>query len=299
MLSFFLLMLVMGVGPWTALLGSLMFGLSTNHYVLFEAGHTSKIVTIFTSPLLMSGIWLIHKRSYLYGAALFTLGAGLNLYANHPQMTYYLAMVLAIYVVVEFIRAAMAGEWLHIGKMLGIYVLGSLLALGASWSKISSTLDYSKDTMRGKPILTTKGDGTEEAKKGEGLEYDYAMQWSNGTIDILASAVPLAAGGSSVEWVKKDNKLARVLGQNKSFQAPTYWGALPFTSGPAYLGIVAIFLFFFAMFVVKHWIRWWLLSGVILTLIISMGKNFPMINDLFYYYLPYFNRFRTPIQCCR
>ncbi|MBK8698070.1 MAG: hypothetical protein IPN29_00130 [Saprospiraceae bacterium] len=294
MLSFFILMSVMGMGPWMSLLGAIMFGLSTNHYILFEAGHTSKIVTIFTAPLMMAGIWLLNKRSYLYGAAIFTLGAGLNLYANHPQMTYYLAMVLAIYVVVEFINAAKAGEWLHIGKVIAIYVLGSGLALGASWSKISSTLDYTKDTMRGKPILTKKGDGTEEAKKGEGLEYDYAMQWSNGVMDLVSAAVPLAAGGSSVEWVKKDNKLAKILGQNKSFQAPTYWGDLPFTSGPAYIGIVAIFLFVFAMFAVNHWIRWWLLSGVVLTFIISMGKNFAAINDIFYYYLPYFNRFRTP-----
>ena len=25
-----------------------------------------------------------------------------------------------------------------------------------------------------------------------------------------------------------------------------------------------------------------------------MGKNFALINDLFFHYLPYFNRFRTP-----
>ena len=293
MLSMFILMSVFGANVWISMLSALLFGLCTNHFILFEAGHSSKIMTIFTAPLLIAGLVLLNKKSYLYGAALFTLGAGLNLYANHPQMTYYLAMALVFYVGVEIILAAKKSEWAHIGKLMVIYLLGSALALGASWSKISATIDYTKDTMRGTPILTTKGDGG-EAKKGEGLEYDYAMAWSNNSIDILSSFVPYAAGGSSGQWVEKNSKLARQLNQNKAFQAPTYWGGLPFTSGPAYLGILAIFLAVLGFFTIRHWIKWWLLGAVLLTFILSMGKNFAVINDLFFNYLPYFNRFRTP-----
>ncbi|MBK7221934.1 MAG: hypothetical protein IPH94_11610 [Saprospiraceae bacterium] len=108
----------------------------------------------------------------------------------------------------EIIFAAKKSEWAHIGKLMVIYLLGSALALGASWSKISATIDYTKDTMRGTPILTTKGDGG-EAKKGEGLEYDYAMAWSNNSIDILSSFVPYAAGGSSGQWVEKNSKTGK------------------------------------------------------------------------------------------
>ncbi|MBK7221933.1 MAG: hypothetical protein IPH94_11605 [Saprospiraceae bacterium] len=36
------------------------------------------------------------------------------------------------------------------------------------------------------------------------------------------------------------------------------------------------------------------MGAVLLTFILSMGKNFAVINDLFFNYLPYFNRFRTP-----
>ena len=83
---------------WHQSLGSCIvsdfFGLCTNHFILFEAGHSSKIMTVFTAPLMIAGMVCCTKKSYLGGAALFTLGAGLNLYANHPQMTYYLAMAL-------------------------------------------------------------------------------------------------------------------------------------------------------------------------------------------------------------
>lgn len=293
MLSMFILLLAFGTNLWVASLSAILFGLCTNHFILFEAGHSSKIMTVFTSPLMLAGMVLLHKKSYLGGAALFTLGAGLNLYANHPQMSYYLAMALVFYVAIEMINAARKGEWIHVGKVMAIYLVGSALALGASWSKISATIDYTKDTMRGTPILSTKGDGG-EAKKGEGLEYDYAMAWSNNGVDILSSFIPYAAGGSSGQWVEKNSKLAKKLQQNTAFQAPTYWGGLPFTSGPAYLGILATFLAFIGFFTTRHWIKWWLLGAVILTFILSMGKNFAVINDLFFNYLPYFNRFRTP-----
>lgn len=293
MLSMFVLLLTFGTNLWVAALSAILFGLCTNHFILFEAGHSSKILTVFTSPLMLAGMVLLHKKSYMGGAALFTLGAGLNLYANHPQMSYYLAMALVFYVAIEMINAARKGEWAHIGKVMGIYLIGSALALGASWSKISATIDYTKDTMRGTPILSTKGDGG-EAKKGDGLEYDYAMAWSNNGVDILSSFIPYAAGGSSGQWVEKNSRLAKKLQQNTAFQAPTYWGGLPFTSGPAYLGILATFLAFIGFFTTRHWIKWWLLGAVILTFILSMGKNFAVINDLFFNYLPYFNRFRTP-----
>lgn len=293
MLSMFILMLAFGANTWVSMLCAVLFGLCTNHFILFEAGHTSKILTIFSAPIMLAGMVLLNKKKYLLGAALFTAGAGLNLFANHPQMTYYLAMTLVFYVLAEVIIAFKNAAWQHIGKVLGIYILGSALAFGASWSKISSTIDYTKDTMRGVPILSTNSNGG-EAKKGEGLEYDYAMAWSNNGVDLLSSFIPYAAGGGSGQWVEKNTKLARQLGQNKAFQAPTYWGGLPFTSGPAYLGILAVFLGVLGFFTSKHWIRWWLVGAVLLTFILSMGKNFAAINDLFFNYLPYFNRFRTP-----
>ena len=66
MASMFVLMLVFGVNVWISLLSALLFGLCTNHFILFEAGHSSKIMTIFTAPLLIAGLVLLNKKSYLY-----------------------------------------------------------------------------------------------------------------------------------------------------------------------------------------------------------------------------------------
>ena len=81
------------------------------------------------------------------------------------------------------IQSARKAEWVHIGKLMAIYLVGSALALGASWSKISATIDYTKDTMRGTPILTTKGDGG-EAKKGK--DWNTIMLWPGATTALTS-----------------------------------------------------------------------------------------------------------------
>lgn len=295
MLGFFILLTCLGINPWLSLIGSIMFGFSTNNFILFEAGHNSKVMTIFTSPYILAGMLLVFKKRYLLGTALFALGLSLNLYNNHPQMTYYLGLILGI-IGLGFVIDIMAKkEWLHLVKSIGIFAACTILAFGTSASRIMTTLEYQEESMRGKPILAVDQKANQPVKSAKGgLEYDYAMAWSNTSMDVLASVVPLAAGGGSGEWLDRNSILAKKIGSNKAFQAPTYWGGLPGTSGPAYFGIVAFFLFFTYLFVSKQRNKWYLLAGVVLSILISMGKHFPLLNEFLFNHLPYFNKFRAP-----
>ena len=294
MISFYILMLVLGVNPWLALLGAILFGLSTNNLILYEAGHTSKIRTIMISPIIIAGMILTFRKYYLYGLALFTVGLGINIYANHLQMTYYLGMVLGLATLIEIINILSKKEYVHLAKSIGILILGSGLALLSSGSRLLTTYEYSKDTMRGKPILEKTDDQARSSSEVDGLEWEYAMSWSNGVLDMFASFIPGVAGGGSGEKLSKDSRFAKAIGANKEVQAPAYWGSLPFTSGPIYFGIVAFFLFIFGLFVVKDSVKWWLAAGVLLTFMMSMGKNMEGFNKLLFEYFPMFNKFRTP-----
>jgi hypothetical protein len=295
MLGFFLLLTLLGMNPWLSLIGAIMFGLATNNLILFEAGHNSKVMTVFTAPYILAGMMLVFKKKYLIGGVLFSLGLSLNLYNNHPQMTYYLGLFIAIIALGFVIDILLKKEWVHLLKSLGIFTASLAIAFGTSASRIMTTLEYQEESMRGKPILAldTKGDQPSKSLKG-GLEYDYAMAWSNTGMDVLASLVPLAAGGGSGEWLDKNSILAQKVGSRKDFQAPTYWGGLPGTSGPAYFGIVTFFLFFTYLFTSKNKIKWYLTAGIILSILISMGKNFPLLNEFLFNHLPYFNKFRAP-----
>ena len=294
MLSFYVLMLVLGVNPWLALLGAILFGLSTNNLILYEAGHTSKIRTIMVSPLIISGMVLTFRKNYLYGLALFTVGLGINIYANHLQMTYYLALVLGVATAIEVVNISLKKDFIRLGKSMGVLILGVVLAILSSGSRLITTYEYSKDTMRGKPILEKTDDQAKSSSEVDGLEWEYAMSWSNGVLDLFTSFIPGVVGGGSGEKLGRDSKFAKAVGANREVQAPTYWGSLPFTSGPIYFGIVAFLLFILGTMVVKDNVKWWIIAGVLLTLLISMGKNLEFFNRWLFDYMPMFNKFRTP-----
>jgi hypothetical protein len=49
-----------------------------------------------------------------------------------------------------------------------------------------------------------------------------------------------------------------------------------------------------SLFVLKNPMRIWLITAVVFTFLLSMGKNFEILNRLLYDYFPLFNKFRTP-----
>jgi len=74
---------------------------------------------------------------------------------------------------------------------------------------------------------------------------------------------------------------------------PLYWGDQPSTAGPAYIGAIIFFLFFLGLFLVKGKVKWWLLGGVIMSLLLSWGKNFSLLTDFMIDYFPLYDKFRA------
>lgn len=294
MIGFYVLMLLLGVSPWLSFLGAIMFGFTTNNFALFEAGHNSKLMAIMTSAPVIAGVLLTFREKYLLGGVVFGVALGININANHPQMTYYLALCLGLLVVFQLVKSIQEHKLLSFGKSLLVMSAFAVLALGASASKLWTTYEYSKDTMRGAPILAATGDAPTSSSETNGLEWQYAMQWSNGLGDVMATFIPKVVGGGSGEWLDGNSVLAKAVGQRKEFQAPTYWGSLPFTSGPAYFGVVAFFLFIFGLFAVNGEVKWWIFSAVLFTILLSMGKHMSILNQLMFDYFPMFNKFRAP-----
>lgn len=285
-------MIAMRVNPWLSGIAAIMFGLTTNNFVLYEAGHVTKIDAVANGALILAGAILLFRKEYIWGLLVFTLGLSLNLISNHLQMTYYWAMILGLFVLIQSIRAIRLKETQHLLKVIGLFVVGALLAVGSSASKLWTTYEYSQETMRGKPILENKGEITSSSET-EGLEWNYAMQWSNGFLDVVANYIPAVVGGSSAEPVKDSYELKRVLKSNGIDKFPYYWGDLPFTSGPAYYGALAMFLFVLSLFYLRNDIRWWALGAFVLITLISMGKHAEMLNRMFFEYFPIFSKFRA------
>lgn len=306
MLGFYILMVVLGVNPWLSIVGALAFGLTTNSLILYEAGHETKVKAIAYFPLVAAGMLLAFNKKYLWGGVLFATGLGLNIYSNHVQMTYYFFLTVAFLGIAQLIYAAQKNALADFLKAVGVLAIAGILAVGACASNLWISYEYSKDTMRGDPILLpeakseVQNDNIEQSgSHGAGLSWPYAMQWSNGTIDLFATFIPGAAGGGSQEAVDKDGPIGSALKAKgyrvpPELRAPLYWGELPFTSGPIYFGAVVCLFFFMGLFLVKGPAKWWLALGTLLTLLLSMGKNMEIINRFFFDYVPLFNKFRTP-----
>ena len=299
MIAFYILLIALGVGPWLSILGAVAFAFSTNNLILFEAGHASKLRAIFAAPIVIAGVVKAYEKQLVSGLVLFVLGMSLSVYANHIQMTYYLGLSLMVFVLIQLYHHVRSQELARFFKTSGFLLIGLLIAIGTGASNLLTTYEYAKDTMRGEPILTESTAGLNSSSQVDGLDWDYAMSWSNGTIDIFSSFIPMAAGGGSGYMLSSSSNVAKDLrkkGVNtrKGIQGPMYFGALPFTSGPIYFGAVICFLVFFSFFVIpKSW-RVWLGVSIVLYFLLSMGKNMEMVNKLFFDFAPYFNKFRTP-----
>ena len=109
-------------------------------------------------------------------------------------------------------------------------------------------------------------------------------------------------GGSNHEDLGSDSKAYEFLvGQGLSASRaleftkdlPLYWGDQPGTSAPAYIGAVIFFLFMMSLFLVKRKFVLWLLGGTILSLLLSWGKNFPVLTNFMIDYFPLYNKFRA------
>ena len=298
MLGIYIVLLCLGAGHWAAMLGAVAFGFTTNQISLFETGHMSKFMTIVYSAYLFGGVILAYQKKYIAGGVLFALGMGLSLYNNHIQMTYYLGLFLILYVLIAFGFAIRNKEIPAFIRGSAILLIGLILAVGASASKLWTTLEFSSDTMRGKPILETPLNNSDPASvNAEGLDWDYAMQWSNGVKDIVAMFIPRGAGGSGSETLSANAAVVKDLktkGVTRDIPVPLYYGSLPFTSGPAYVGASVLFLFVFGLFYIRRSIRFWLVGIVLLTVLLSMGKHFEILNRLLFDYLPLYSKFRAP-----
>ncbi len=293
--------LAYGVSPWLAIIGAVLFGFTSNNFILWEAGHITKLYTLAYSSLVLAGFNLVvFRKNYLLGLVIFATGLGLNVRSYHIQMTYYLMIVMIILylsVLVDAIRKKYLPDLVR-GSL--VLLLGVFLAVGSNATNIWKNYSYAEDTMRGKPILKSVANTeANSSSETEGLAWDYAMQWSNSWMDVFATVIPGVVGGGSREKVSTESAIYKDLkgkGANlgNNFKAPLYWGQLPFTSGPTYFGAVVFLLFLLGAQLVKTPLKWWLLLSVLLTFLLSLGKNFSILNEFLFNYLPLYSKFRAP-----
>jgi hypothetical protein len=303
LLGAYLLFCVLRMNPWLAAAGAIAFAFSSYNFQIIDAGHSNKAMAIAFFPPILAGIIMAFRRQYLIGAVLTALFLAIEIRTNHIQMTYYLFIALLIYVGIELYHAVKTKTTQDFLKSFGYLAAAALLAIAVNAGMLWTTYEYGTETIRGKSNLKT-----EKSEPNNGLDREYAYQWSQGLGESLTFLVPNAYGGASGSGnLDENSEIAKALSakgipaeqimpamqQLSQIGLSTYWGDKQFTSGPWYFGAIICFLFVFGLFIVKNRIKWWILSASLLCLLLSFGRHLPFLSDLFFDYFPLYNKFRA------
>ena len=300
-IGFYILLLVLKVDYKLAGLGALAFGFSTYLIIILGVGHNAKAHAIAYMPLVLSGILLTFQKKYILGFLFTTIALALEIVANHFQMTYYLLLLVLILGAVYLIDAFKKKQLPEFFKSVGILSVAAILAVGLNATNIMATQEYAKESTRSKSELTINPDGSSK-EISNGLSKDYITEYSYGKLETFNLFIPRFMGGGNTEDLGRDSNTYdayRKLGAQPkqaldlSRGAPMYWGDQPIVEAPAYVGAVILFLFVFALFLVRGRLKWWIAGGVVLSLLLSYGKNLSFLTNFFIDYVPLYNKFRA------
>lgn len=295
--GFFFLLRVFGVSHWLALVGGLAYMFSSYFFIITAVGHNTKLQAISYMAFVIAGIVLTYKKKYLLGGVIFAIFLSLHIQSNHPQITYYLFLLVVLFGVWQLVQAIMTKEMNPFWKSSLVLVIGAILALGSNSESLYKLYDYSKVSIRGKKVIETTVVGE---KNNEDLAY--ATEWSYGIDETLTLLLPNIKGGASNGRVLDQNsesykELKRMGVQNPEKavkRLPLYWGQQLFTEGGVYIGALVFFLFVLGLFSVKGSLKWWIVSATVLATLLAWGRNFMAPYRFFYEYVPLFSKFRNP-----
>ena len=330
----FLLMLSLGTGKVMAVAGAIAIAFCSYNMQIIQVGHNTKMQAIAYFPWVLAGVIFTYRAALksfacsqddrkgsqykstvisserqrdekspwlpktILGATLFAFALSMQIKANHPQITYYLAIVIFAYAIGLLIYLCNKKKDLikRFFAASAFLLVTGCIGIATNANKLIPTYEYSKFTMRGGSELSSDSD----SHNAKGLDLEYATAWSYGINEMPNLLIPNFNGGSSSGELPLDSetgKLLKMAGQPNLKQTmkhlPLYWGPQPFTAGPMYMGAITIFLFVLGLILCKGREKWWLVAAAVTTTFLAWGNHFMWFTRLWFDYVPMYNKFRT------
>ncbi len=256
----FILLRYLHCSKSASFLGGTGFMLTPYMITMIVFGHGSQLMTAAYIPWIF---WLTlklwHKPEILTTGWLAIL-LGFQLQRAHAQIAYYTWMFIGAFALLSLVLLVRNKEMRHEAyKSLSLFSGALILGVGLAVIIYYPSLEYTPFSVRG-------------GSAGGGADYGYATGWSFHPKEMMTFLIPSAFG----------------------FGGQTYWGFMPFTDYPNYMGIVILMLAFIGLIYRRDTLSLFLLGTSILALFISFGKHFSLVYDLFFNLFPFFNKFRVP-----
>ena len=297
--GFFFMLRCFNVNPWLSIVGAFALTLSSYYMLIIPAGHMTKASALGCLAPMIGGIYAVFRKKYWLGAPLILIYGVIGI-TLHPQMTYYMMLLIAVMGCAEVYIHAREKRWKDLTIGAAICVACALLIFGTKLSWWQMNNEYLKETMRGGHSELRSEEKTDDQKAG--LDIKYATDWSYGQAETLTLLIPNFMGGASGYHLDEKSLLYKELvsarvpkNSAKQFcqSAPTYWGEKMFTSGAVYVGAVVCFLFVLGLLIVPGAYKWGLLFATIASILLAWGRNFMPLTEWFFYHFPMYNKFRT------
>ncbi len=243
---------------WVALLAAVVMVFQPAVIAFAAFGHSSKLKTAAMIPIvyLLLEQALDEKRARDF--VLLALAVGLQLLRAHTQIAYYTFMMIGLYLLFWVADAGLQKRsFAEVGKALAGVVVALAVGVAMSAWLYLSVQEYAHYSIRG---------------GGQGLSYGYATNWSFSPAEMTTFLVPAFMG----------------------FGGQTYWGQMPFTDFPWYMGVVPLFLAGAALVLRRDRTVLFFAALGLLSLLVSFGKTLPLLYGPLFKFLPFFNKFRVP-----
>ncbi len=286
-IGMFLLIRMLGLNGVVGMMAGMAFILLPHAHALIVVGHFSKLRALMWMPfVLLSFLMMLQKRS-LFSTLLFVAFFALQLRTQHYQIVFYTMLLLTFagfWPYLKMLIEKQTGDFLKFNGLLiaAVVLVGLIVA-----QPLLVTREYAPYSTRGGNAINLSEQVSSQDKKGVG--FDYATNWSYTVAEFWNLVIPRFHGGTSNEGIP--------VPQLKNQQIPGYWGDLPFTQSYEYLSVLIAFLALVG--IIFQWKNPLVKSLALLTLLallLSLGKHFAPLYKLFFYYLPYFDKFRVPMM---
>lgn len=254
----FVILKQLDVNRYSAFFGAISFSLMPYLITMVVHGHGSQMMTSAWIPWVIWGMLRLYNYTSLKNLGILALIIGLQLQRAHVQIAYYTWMAAGLFLIM---------------LSFNFYKKNSNNIKWIVYSTISFLLGLSMAMWIYLPVISYTPYSTRSAGIQGGAGFEYATAWSFSFSEIATFFVPSFFG----------------------FGGATYWGSMPFTDYPNYMGIIVIIFSIIGSIFYKGKIKWFFIITAGLALILSFGKHF-FLYGYFYNYFPYFSKFRVPVM---
>jgi len=257
-LGLLLLLIHLGVHRYSAIFAGVSYTLMPYTITMVVHGHGSQMLTLVWLPWVIFSILRLYNEVNLLNLALLAFTTGFQLQRAHVQIAYYTWLsggLLILFLLIRDIKTK--GK---IPKWIIPVLAALLLGLAMAMWIYLPAINYTPYSIRG-------------AGSGGGTGMEYATAWSFSFGEMATFFIPSYFG----------------------FGGPAYWGNMPFTDYPNYMGIIILLFAIIGLILHRSPVKYYFALTAFIALLLSFGKHF-FLYGVFYDYFPYFNKFRVPVM---